>query len=198
MDDLIALMRAIRLHPAEDTPRLMVADWYEEHDQPHRAELIRLQIRNPSSSRLSSLFHSATHGWRQWIPAPFFPHEVQFERGFIAGVRCDCPKFYEHAGVLFREGVMGKVKLSDRRAESDMGQYYWSMVHNWPTKWRMWEQTPNQIPPGIYDNLPLVRNRWGDERRGRYEHRHEANADLARAALAYGRSRAAELEGVAL
>jgi len=39
-----ALLAAIIAHPDEDTPRLVYADWLQEHDQPERAEHIRLSI----------------------------------------------------------------------------------------------------------------------------------------------------------
>jgi uncharacterized protein (TIGR02996 family) len=38
-----ALFRAILENPADDLPRLVYADWLEEHGQPERAEFIRLQ-----------------------------------------------------------------------------------------------------------------------------------------------------------
>jgi uncharacterized protein (TIGR02996 family) len=41
-DDFLA---AIRETPADDTPRLVYADWLEEHGQPDRAEFIRVQCR---------------------------------------------------------------------------------------------------------------------------------------------------------
>jgi uncharacterized protein (TIGR02996 family) len=47
MDDRTALMAAIVANPAEDTPRLALADWLQEHGDEHdraRAEHIRLQI----------------------------------------------------------------------------------------------------------------------------------------------------------
>jgi uncharacterized protein (TIGR02996 family) len=44
MSDEDALLAAIIAHPDEDTPRLMYADWLEEHDWPDRAEFIRTQI----------------------------------------------------------------------------------------------------------------------------------------------------------
>src|SRR5215471_7840250 len=44
MSDEKALLAAIRDHPDEDTPRLVYADWLQEHDQPERAEFIRVQI----------------------------------------------------------------------------------------------------------------------------------------------------------
>jgi uncharacterized protein (TIGR02996 family) len=38
------LLQAIRENPADDLPRLVYADWLDDHDQPQRAEFIRLQI----------------------------------------------------------------------------------------------------------------------------------------------------------
>src|SRR5437660_872780 len=39
-----ALLQAIHDNPGDDTPRLVLADWLDEHDQPQRAELLRLQV----------------------------------------------------------------------------------------------------------------------------------------------------------
>src|SRR5262249_17951831 len=39
-----AFLAAIVEDPDDDTPRLVYADWLDEHDQPERAEFIRLQI----------------------------------------------------------------------------------------------------------------------------------------------------------
>ena len=52
MDDRRALMAAIIANPDEDTPRLLLADWLQEHGDKHeqaRAEFIRLQIESGSS-----------------------------------------------------------------------------------------------------------------------------------------------------
>jgi uncharacterized protein (TIGR02996 family) len=38
-----AFLRGILAHPEDDTPRLVFADWLEEHGAPERAEFIRLQ-----------------------------------------------------------------------------------------------------------------------------------------------------------
>jgi uncharacterized protein (TIGR02996 family) len=38
------LLHDIIEHPDDDTPRLIYADWLEEHDQPERAAFIRLQL----------------------------------------------------------------------------------------------------------------------------------------------------------
>jgi uncharacterized protein (TIGR02996 family) len=38
-----ALLRAVLAAPADDLPRLVLADWLEEHGQPERAEFVRVQ-----------------------------------------------------------------------------------------------------------------------------------------------------------
>src|SRR5262245_48764432 len=40
----IALVETIRAHPSEDSPRLVYADWLEEHGECELAEFIRVQI----------------------------------------------------------------------------------------------------------------------------------------------------------
>jgi uncharacterized protein (TIGR02996 family) len=42
--ELLALLAACKEEPDEDTPRLVLADWLEDHGQPHRAELVRVQV----------------------------------------------------------------------------------------------------------------------------------------------------------
>ena len=45
MTDLeTALLQAIHDNPADDTARLVLADWLEENGQPERAELLRLTL----------------------------------------------------------------------------------------------------------------------------------------------------------
>src|SRR3954469_15985174 len=41
---LLALLEAARHCPHEDTPRLVLADWLEEHGDPDRAGFIRTQL----------------------------------------------------------------------------------------------------------------------------------------------------------
>jgi uncharacterized protein (TIGR02996 family) len=44
MSDRDALLAAVRQAPADDAPRLVYADWLDEHDEADRAQFIRLQI----------------------------------------------------------------------------------------------------------------------------------------------------------
>jgi uncharacterized protein (TIGR02996 family) len=56
LPDPSGLLAAIMLNPAEDTPRLMYADWLNENERPERAEYIRSSIHVPWDSfvRLTS------------------------------------------------------------------------------------------------------------------------------------------------
>lgn len=44
MTDADALLAAVLAEPDDDGPRLVYADWLEEHDEPKRAEFIRVQL----------------------------------------------------------------------------------------------------------------------------------------------------------
>src|SRR5579859_4433991 len=53
-----ALLRSVIDQPAEDAPRLVYADWLDEHGQSGRAEFIRTQIalaRGPDPAKLADL-----------------------------------------------------------------------------------------------------------------------------------------------
>lgn len=70
-----AFIRAIRETPDDDAPRLIYADWLEEHGQADRAEFIRVQCRYSrmlvTQQERSSLRASADRllerNWQQWV-----------------------------------------------------------------------------------------------------------------------------------
>ncbi|MEZ4319949.1 MAG: TIGR02996 domain-containing protein [Myxococcota bacterium] len=93
-----ALLDAVLANPEDDEPRLVFADWYEEHGDPERAELIRAQCELAGlpwwADRARVLRHRvrvllARHG-RAWV-AELGSFEgvkpVSFERGFLNRVR---------------------------------------------------------------------------------------------------------------
>ena len=47
--ELVRLLAACKDEPLSDEPRLVVADWLEEHGDVDRAEFVRLQLRNNGS-----------------------------------------------------------------------------------------------------------------------------------------------------
>jgi uncharacterized protein (TIGR02996 family) len=51
-----AFLRDILDNPEDDTPRLVFADWLDEHGQPHRAEFIRLQVEQARLPRCASRY----------------------------------------------------------------------------------------------------------------------------------------------
>jgi uncharacterized protein (TIGR02996 family) len=44
---LLALLEEARLTPDDDGPRLVLADWLEDHGEAARAEFVRLQCHHP-------------------------------------------------------------------------------------------------------------------------------------------------------
>src|SRR5262245_59570255 len=92
MSDEKALLAVIWEHPHEDTPRLIYADWLDEHGQPERAEFIRVQIElakvnrwddapEPAlKQREKELWTKWRRRWRSHLPKP--RRKCQFHRGF--------------------------------------------------------------------------------------------------------------------
>jgi uncharacterized protein (TIGR02996 family) len=85
MSDKAALLAAILAHPDEDTPRLMYADWLDEHGQPERAEFIRIQCApdadEAAEERAAELEERNRARWLAGLPQ--FPGaRWEFRRGF--------------------------------------------------------------------------------------------------------------------
>ena len=94
-----ALLAAIRAAPADDAPRLVYADWLDEHGQPERAEFIRLQCElarrgDPALRRREAELLAAHHdAFAGPLAAPHL--RFRFARGFIVA--------FGHAGVFLRD-----------------------------------------------------------------------------------------------
>ncbi len=119
-----ALLASILDAPAEDTPRLVYADWLEENDQPGRAEFIRVQIevaridwlnfRHVRSgkalgllTREKSLLESSRLDWLSPLRRKNEPLECSsthgvFRRGFVEIVWMPAARFLSHAERLFQ------------------------------------------------------------------------------------------------
>lgn len=85
-------IETIRERPDDDVPRLIYADWLDEHDDP-KGEFIRVQIQlagmtrdDPARWDLELRQHRLLHrhGW-EWIYKPFDPHPRYFRPGFVRG-----------------------------------------------------------------------------------------------------------------
>lgn len=68
MSDEAAFLAAILAEPADDTVRLVYADWLQENGQPERAEFIRVQV-ELSSGRGYRVKCGRTSS-RPWCSAP--------------------------------------------------------------------------------------------------------------------------------
>jgi uncharacterized protein (TIGR02996 family) len=91
LEDIVA-------HPDDDTPRLILADWLEEHGDSDRAEFIRVQVQRASLPewdarqvrlRLRELELLKQHGqkWQEELPHIKGVRWGGFRRGFVATAR---------------------------------------------------------------------------------------------------------------
>src|SRR5437899_1980594 len=96
MSDAPALRAAIRAAPDDDAPRLVYADWLDEHGHPERAEFIRVQCElartdSPALRRREAELLAAHHdAFAGPLAAPHL--RFQFLQGWIAG--------FGHSGVF--------------------------------------------------------------------------------------------------
>jgi uncharacterized protein (TIGR02996 family) len=98
MSDEAALLAAILAHPDEDTPRLVYADWLDEHGQHDRAEFIRIQC-DPAADEAAEdrAVELEERNRAKWLAGlPLFPGaRWEFRRGF--------PEFLDAPGEAFLE-----------------------------------------------------------------------------------------------
>src|SRR5438477_13205900 len=101
MPDHAPFLAAIRAAPDDDAPRLIYADWLDEHGQPERAEFIRVQIelaKSPADGRHSArlkkrekqLLEEFEGEWTEplseFVFDDYTDHPCKFRRGFVERV----------------------------------------------------------------------------------------------------------------
>jgi len=134
MTDRQALIHAIHHDPDDDAPRLILADWFEEHGEEERAVLIRRMVAAPTYR----LFWSKTakhtrHEHQEPVKAirglrtsaaricqadwDFVPEveRVVIRRGFVEAITIQAWPFLNLAGQLFARSPIQEVTLSDLR-----------------------------------------------------------------------------------
>lgn len=95
--ELQALRTAVEANPGDDLPKLVLADWFDEHEEPERAELLRIEV------------EQATRGVRC--------------KGFALGDVLDCLRIeaarrnFIVAGVLLCPACARRKELQSRAAE---------------------------------------------------------------------------------
>jgi uncharacterized protein (TIGR02996 family) len=137
MSDRQALIEAIREHPGDDTPRLVLADWYDEFAASRsgdaaelvvaRAEFIRLQCELARTAggdprfrvlrlrELDLLSRYEIHWLGVWA------HRLvrwEFHRGFLHSVVFTPDTFLDHGGELFRHEPIWEVAFCDEYGNS--------------------------------------------------------------------------------
>jgi uncharacterized protein (TIGR02996 family) len=128
MSDEDALLAAIAEHPDEDTPRLVYADWLQEHDHPIRAEFIRLQIEieRKAGTLPSMLFNRYADLFKRNLelienhrnellgPLAKLPDYVvmAYHRGFVALLELSVDRFLEHAPLIATTKPLPRVRVN--------------------------------------------------------------------------------------
>jgi uncharacterized protein (TIGR02996 family) len=118
-----AFLQDICEHPDEDAPRLVFADWLEEHhptEAAARAEFIRLQCRlaglppedrpGPLLRREASLLREHRAAWVK--PLRRIGTHVEFQRGFPETIHLAAPKFVSVARELFSVAPIHTLRLT--------------------------------------------------------------------------------------
>lgn len=120
-----AFLADIQEHPDDDAPRLVYADWLEEHGQPERAELIRVQIAladppdDLAAYRALRVREGALldeHG-KEWFE-PLKKVGVRawvLRRGLVEHLAMPASKFLAHGEELFALAPIQAVSLAGAR-----------------------------------------------------------------------------------
>ena len=126
-----ALLATIAAHPDDDLPRLVYADFLDERDEPFRAELLRLQCRiaqhtgdRAAADREVGLYRRQQELLDDHLPqllGPFAELGVAarpvFERGLLAELHLDWPRFAAAADRLAGLRPLPRVTLEARHAD---------------------------------------------------------------------------------
>lgn len=152
VSDRDALLAMILAHPAEDTPRLVYADWLEENDQPERAEFIRVQIQNATDevrglakcnrqweiqfARAQELLERYWDEWCLPLNVPYVD-APWFHRGFVVEIFCTVSEWRKRAKAIRAKHPIEKVTI--RRFNRSTAT----------TVSRMWRERFNGSPQGI-------------------------------------------------
>jgi uncharacterized protein (TIGR02996 family) len=120
-----AFLQDIIDSPDDDTPRLIYADWLEEHDQPERAEFIRVQCElarlsdddGPALSERRDKLEATERlllkaHLEEWAgPLRGRVDGSSFRRGFVAAIDIDAPTFLSQGDALLRAAPIQRATL---------------------------------------------------------------------------------------
>ena len=126
-DDADALLRAVLAAPDDDAPRLIYADWLDEHGDPARAEFIRVQVElarpGPDRGRRYQLMIAERRlrlayraVWSAWLPR--WAHRDLFRRGFLEGIICEAEDFIARADEVRLRTPLSIVQLDGTEGQA--------------------------------------------------------------------------------
>ena len=141
MDERSALLRAIIDSPDEDGPRLVYADWLEEHGEAARAEFIRVQIevarmgedesrRNQLKTREYELWRDYQGQW-DWEVPEIAAYRVEYRRGFIEKVSLPAVELIRCPGSVWHHTPLVGLGLPDLTPEigARLGEWpHWNRI----------------------------------------------------------------------
>ena len=209
--DGTALLRAVLASPDDDAPRLVYADWLDDHDRPAWAEFIRAQVAaardlcpntwvppreacaSPDCRSCRTLRDRAAElrsspdfwesVWGGW-QAPV--GGAWYARGFIESVSVTADRFVVTAGRLFSLHPIQRVRLTDRSAALTTVGAAWYCGGQMGPEWAKM----SVVPKAVYDLMrpppwaPRLAPDWIAQA---YPTHADANRALSDACVAYGR-----------
>src|SRR4051812_26632158 len=110
MSQASAFHQDIQEHPDDDTPRLVFADWLDDHGQHDRAEFIRVQVRlartgedDPGRQALEDEAEGLLARHEEEWAAPVARHALawRWSRGFIERVTVRAEALLRDGAALF-------------------------------------------------------------------------------------------------
>lgn len=148
------LLKAVAASPDDDLPRLVAADWLDEHGEAERAEFIRIQIERAKADtpelawREQALWNNPVLGW-QWANEAcpnlagfvFDPNagdslramrvngaeRVTFRRGFPFRITCTADEWLRHGGGIVPRQPVRELVLT--RCDEVEYSHWWEMAH---------------------------------------------------------------------
>lgn len=114
MTEADAFLAAIIANPDDDLPRLVFADWLDEHDDLLRAEFIRGQCALATGStdtELAKRLVSIEAANRRRWSLPGVPGRQEFRRGFVEYLHMSASDFLTHAVQLERAAPIVDLRL---------------------------------------------------------------------------------------
>jgi uncharacterized protein (TIGR02996 family) len=173
--DRDGLLASIFERPDDDVPRLVYADWLDEHGQPERAEFIRLQVavdRRPigaatvdeAAVRVAALHDSYASAWSEELPGLEGLEAREFQRGLLFSVTSlTLERFRRYAEALrTRTAVRGVFFMQVGRRELPDCEELGMLTYLRPGHWWEGEAVPRCRHLAGLTHLSLFGCRLGD------------------------------------